>query len=97
MNEVKPTLVPLPIGTKVNYHGSYKTLHGEYIIWGVIDSEALRHLRRGHFEEYIDGVGYEIWPSNVLHKWGNREQAIHYVRRGSITPVYDMIEQENTE
>ena len=81
-------LTPLPIGTKVRYHGSQVGYHGIYGIYGVYDEEMLRLTNRDPDTNYkTDRVGYALFPWGVDQDWHNRELALHYVRRDSITVI----------
>ncbi len=81
------TLSPVPVGTKVAYHGSIDYRHGEYRVTGhqgpgdhpcYTDETAAR---------YSDGVAYDLYPVGTDPKFGNRGSALFFVRRASITVV----------
>ena|ERR1017187_1253195 len=95
MNE---TITPIPVGTVVDYHGSFTP--GRYVITrhnmpgtagSTLDSDGLIPVSTLNATElataYPDGVAYEIWPEGMLQKFGNRMYMCHQVRRQSITPV----------
>ena len=75
----------VPVGTKVTYHGSHSYYHGDYIIQGHADREALKGAFR-EVDAYTDGVGYELWPVGVEPSYRDRDKSLHFVRRESITP-----------
>jgi hypothetical protein len=90
MTEIKTPLHPknpLPIGTKVNYHGSHPGYHGVYGIYSVYDEASLRASGRDPENYAIDRVGYALFPWGLEQDWRNREQELHYVRRSSFTVV----------
>ena len=91
MTEVMPTMSPLPVGTKVKYFGSHELYHGEYVITRIYKEDSLVASGRSVKDYFIDGVGYELAPPGVVPKFGNRDQMLYFVRRGSITPVPVMI------
>lgn len=84
---------PYAIGTKVRYHGSLAYMRGEYEIteYGAQGSpDAQLYYNQDELNEYYpDGVSYHLWPVGVPHKFCERDKALYYVRRGSITPVED--------
>lgn len=99
MPEIKTPLhpiSPLPIGTKVDYHGSQIGYHGIYGIYGVYDAATLEQSGRDIEHYAIDRVGYALFPWGLEQDWRNRERALHYVRRESFT-VIDPNEPETVE
>jgi hypothetical protein len=77
----------VPVGTRVRYHGSAGP-HGEYIIQGHNDPAGRTDLPPEAIAEgYPDGISYELWPPGVPVKFGNRDQAIYFVRRASFDVV----------
>jgi hypothetical protein len=80
----------VPVGARVRYHGSAGR-HGEYIIQGYNDL-AGHHPKlppEVEAEAYPDGIAYELWPVGVLMKFGNRDQAVYFVRRASFDLAAD--------
>jgi hypothetical protein len=92
--EVTPTLSPLPVGTKVKYFGSQELYHGEYVITRIYKADSLRDSGRDPKDYFIDGVGYELAPPGVVPKFGNRDQMLYFVRRGSISPIPVMVKPD---
>jgi hypothetical protein len=78
---------PYPIGTRVQYHGSHKHMHGMYKVIAHRDNRL--GVPVSEIPEYTDGVGYDLWPEGVPHKYANSERALYYARRDSLTPVED--------
>lgn len=77
----------VPVGTRVRYHGSAGP-HGEYIIQGHNDPAGRADLPPEAIAEgYPDGISYELWPPGVPVKFGNRDQAIYFVRRASFDVI----------
>jgi hypothetical protein len=77
-------------GTRVRYHGSAAP-HGDYVIRGYSDLSARADLPPEAIETgYPGGVAYELWPPGVSVKFGNRDQAIYFVRRAS----FDVLDDE---
>lgn len=70
---------PLPVGTIVDYTGSFA--HGRYVITG-------HGIPRADVPNpetnYPDGVAYEIWPEGLPYKFGLRKMLVFQVRRTSI-------------
>jgi hypothetical protein len=84
---------PLAIGTVVDYTGSLSDGSGrQYIVRG---HSTPREAAKAYpqipeellGEAYPDGVAYEIWPADMLYKFGNRCHSVYRVRRDSLTPV----------
>lgn len=80
-------LPPLPVGTHVNYYGSKRYYHGQYEITATVDAAGLAASGRSIDDYFLDHTGYELWPLGVPRKFGNSEQSLSYVRRGSIAPI----------
>lgn len=80
---------PLPVGTKVIYHGSHPMYHGEYVITATVDRAGLEAVGRSIDHYFIDYTGYELWPIGVERTYRNREMGLYFVRRGSITVIPD--------
>lgn len=96
-------MTPYRIGTRVTYHGSLSNgTDREYIIRGhgnpvemFAPQELAQAVAASNVEDaetllantYPDGVAYEIWPADVLYKFGNRCYSVVRVRRDSITPL----------
>lgn len=82
---------PYKIGTVVRYRGSKEHMHGEYRVTGHGTPGRPGASEVYTVEElagyYPDGVSYDLWPVGVPHKFGERDKALYYVRRESITPV----------
>jgi hypothetical protein len=78
---------PLPIGTKVIYHGSHLMYHGEYVVTSTVDRTGLEAVGRNVKDYFIDWTGYELWPLGIEQTYRNRELSLRFVRRGSITPI----------
>lgn len=85
---------PIPVGTRVLYHGSHTSLHSKtrtWIVRGHMTPETHPQFSRWKpdmaGEHYPDGVGYEIWPEDIPYKFGMRDHSLVWVRRASITPV----------
>jgi NTP pyrophosphatase (non-canonical NTP hydrolase) len=77
---------PLPVGTRVRYHGSHSSYHGIYTVRRVAVADDLRAVGRNPERDYfIDHCGYELWPEGVEETYRNGDQSLHFVRRGSIT------------
>jgi hypothetical protein len=82
---------PLPVGTKVQYHGSHPDHHGDYVITSIADADMLRAMGRDPDTNYsIDRVGYELCPVGMERSYRNHAYMLYYVRRGSITPIGDL-------
>lgn len=76
---------PLPVGQRVRYEGSVTGYHGEYT---VVEHRLERlGVPVSEYPEYTDGVAYDLWPLNTPQTFANREYALYYVRRASITPI----------
>jgi hypothetical protein len=73
---------PVPVGTVVDYRGSHA--HGRYVITEHTGPNPDAPDKDVH---YPDGVGYTIWYVGMEQRFGSRQHSVHYVRRGSITPV----------
>lgn len=78
---------PLPVGTKVNYYGSHRYYHGQYEIVSLVDADGLAAVGRSVKDYFLDHTGYELWPLDVPRKFANRERALYFVRRSSITVI----------
>lgn len=79
---------PLAVGTKVRYHGSHEYRHGVYEITSVEDNRL--GVSCLEYPEYVDGVCYDLMPEGLAYSYRNRDEALFYVRRGSITPVEEV-------
>lgn len=78
----------IPVGTVVRYHGSLKSLHGEYTVTAHSNFEDHAYYRRSEIRAYYpDDEAYDLWPVGVPMKFGNRDKAIYFCRRASITVV----------
>lgn len=76
---------PLAVGQRVRYHGSISSYHGEYT---VVDHKTDRlGVPVSDYPEYTDGVAYDLWPLNTPNTFANREYALYFVRRASVTPI----------
>jgi hypothetical protein len=76
----------VPVGTRVRYHGSVRHLRGEYEVIGYSDLSTRHDLpEEAIAEHWPDGIAYELWPVGVEFKFGNRDQAVYFVRRASFT------------
>jgi hypothetical protein len=93
---------PLAVGTVVTYHGSLSVNPDrKWVVRGHNDPKTMFRTQElaGAVAEsnmdaetllgntYPDGVAYEIWPKDVLYKFGNRCHSVYRVRRDSLTPV----------
>ena len=80
---------PIPVGTKVKYHGSLRTYHGVYDVDEQVPMEVLtkRWGPEACEDAYPDGVAYNLWPEGVEKSYRNRDRSLSFVRRQSITPV----------
>jgi hypothetical protein len=83
------TTTRYPKGTIVQYHGSKSYMHGYYFVSGYYDVEVLRPDLTAEEKDkyYPDGEAYELWPLDMPFKFGNRENGLFSVRRGSFTPT----------
>src|ERR1700722_141829 len=82
----------IPVNTKVQYHGSETTRHGEYIIRAYTDPEILRSIKGDAVVDkyYPDEIAYILWPVGLPHKFGERYNGVLYdVRRQFFTVVED--------
>jgi hypothetical protein len=79
----------IPIGTHVKYHGSCTDRHGEYRITAYSDFGVREHIFTPEViaEHFPSGIAYDLWPIGVPHKFCERDKAIFFVRRESITPI----------
>jgi hypothetical protein len=82
----------VPVNTKVSYHGSETSRHGEYIIRSYTDPEILRAIKGDEIVDkyYPDEIAYILWPVDLPHKFGERYNGVLYdVRRQSFDIVED--------
>lgn len=90
MPEIKTPLhpkSPLPVGTKVRYHGSHPDYHGEYEITRIYDEAALTAAGRAVEHYGTDRVGYELTPKNAELSYRGWRDGLHFVRRTSFTVI----------
>jgi hypothetical protein len=79
---------PVPVGTKVRYHGSHPDYHGEYTIARIYDAEALAAAGRAVEHYGKDNVGYELMP-DYASPYRGWQDGLHFVRRTSFTVIED--------
>jgi hypothetical protein len=76
----------LPLGTLVEYTGSHR--NGRYVIRAYSDLSERKDLPpEAVAEGYPDGIAYDLWPPGVPVKFGNRDQAVYFVRPANVTAV----------
>lgn len=82
------TMEFIPVGTLVRYNGSIESMRGEYTVVAHSDLDSSPYYQQPEIREhYPNDEAYDIWPVGVPVKYGNRGQAIFFVRRQSITVV----------
>jgi len=84
---------PIPVGTVVDYHGSYG--YGRYEVTECVplddawfsdaERDAMSELGIKIEDVYTDGVAYTIWKEGIERRFGNRMYSISRVRRSSLT------------
>lgn len=78
----------IPVGTHVRYHGeewiirAHNDLARHTKLFPAVESEYWQ-------KQFPDGIGYELWPLDVLYKFGNRCYSRTYVRRRSFEVIDD--------
>lgn len=70
-------MTPVPVGTRVRYHGSLDYLHGEYVVTAHTEP-------RSHPSAYVDGTAYTLWEADVDLNVG---EVLRNTRRTSFTVV----------
>lgn len=71
---------PVPVGSIVNYFGS--CTHGEYTVISHAEPENTARVLDEDMPTYFpDGVAYELWPTGVPRRFGNRDKLVRNVRR----------------
>jgi hypothetical protein len=83
-----PRVEKVPVGTKVQYHGSLAYMHGEYEVTGYTDVLLRSRLDPDELDDhYPGGVAYDLWPSGVPREPQYNEDSLTNVRRKSFTIV----------